>query len=80
MKPNKNAASTFEDVKINVKIKLSALWIAVMFLYVYADFKALLQPGLIELIIAGELLISIKITQELLFGAAINQNQFGGLL
>ena len=51
MKPNKNAASTFEDVKINVKIKLSALWIAVMFLYVYADFKALLQPGLIELII-----------------------------
>ncbi len=67
-KPNKlggiEMTNSLEDVKINVKIKLSALWIAVMFLYVYADFKALLQPGLIELIIAGELLISIKITQE----------------
>ena len=28
-----------EDVKINLKIKLSALWVAVMFLIVYSEFK-----------------------------------------
>jgi len=30
----KKTARILEDVKINVKIKLSALWVAVMFLYI----------------------------------------------
>ncbi len=32
---NIKTARILEDVKINVKIKLSALWVAVMFLYIY---------------------------------------------
>ena len=44
MNTNKRATE-MEDVKINVKLKLSALWAAVMFLYVYADIKAFLGRG-----------------------------------
>jgi len=46
MNTNKRATE-MEDVKINVKFKLSALWAAVMFLYVYADIKALFRPGIL---------------------------------
>ena len=63
--------NTMEDVKINVKLKISALWVAVMFIYVYADLKALFIPGFLELIIGGEVFGGIKITQELWLGAAI---------
>ncbi len=38
-------AGAFEDGKINVKLKLSALWAAIMFLYVYADVLSLFRPG-----------------------------------
>jgi hypothetical protein len=44
-----------EDVKINVKFKLSALWVTLMFFYLYADVLAFYQPGSIEKIIAGEI-------------------------
>jgi hypothetical protein len=58
-----------EDVKINVKIKLSALWVAVTFLYVYADIRAFFEPGVIEQIIAGEFAsVGITATQALLLG------------
>ena len=60
-----------EDVKVNVKWKISALWVALMFLYIYADFLGLMEPGFIELVRAGEVLGGIKITQELWFFAAI---------
>ena len=44
-----------EDMKINVKFKLSALWVTLMFFYLYADVLAFYQPGNIEKIIAGEI-------------------------
>jgi len=45
---NTNKKTTeLEDVKINVKIKLSALWVAVMFLYVYADVRGFYETGFI---------------------------------
>jgi hypothetical protein len=43
--PVNRTARTFEDVKINVRLKLSALWVAVTFLYVYADIRAFLSRG-----------------------------------
>jgi hypothetical protein len=42
-----------EDVKVNVKTKLSALWIAAMFCYLYADVLAFFAPGTLEELIAG---------------------------
>jgi hypothetical protein len=44
-----------EDVKINVKIKLSALWIAAMFCYLYADVLAYMAPGHLAEILTGEI-------------------------
>jgi len=42
-----------EDVKISVKIKLSALWAAMMLLYIYADIFSLFRPGQIEKMTKG---------------------------
>ena len=44
-----------EDVKVNVKIKLSALWIAMMLLYIYADILSLFRPGQVEEMIDGRM-------------------------
>jgi len=43
-----------EDVKINVKIKLSALWATAVFCYAYADIFGFYKPGHIDEIRAGE--------------------------
>jgi hypothetical protein len=47
-------ASVLEDVKVPVKLKLSALWAALMFLYSYGDIFAYFRPGFIEDVMAGE--------------------------
>jgi hypothetical protein len=43
----------FEDSKINIKIKLAALWTSLMFCYVYGDFFSLFVPGRIQHLIDG---------------------------
>jgi len=60
-----------EDVKINVKIKLSALWVTVMLCYLYGDVFGFFEPGIIEEIIAGAPR-GIQITQVSLLGMAIS--------
>ena len=70
MNTTKKTGRILEDVKINVKIKLAALWVALMFLYIYADISVQLQPGIIEQIIAGEI-EGIQITSTLLCLTAI---------
>ncbi len=46
-------AKELEDAKINVKIKLSALWVATMLLYIYADILSLFKPGQMEKMLEG---------------------------
>jgi hypothetical protein len=70
MNTNKKTARILEDVKINVKMKLSALWVSVMFLYVYADVRGFYETGVIEGLIAGELGI-FQINQVFLLVSAI---------
>jgi len=48
-------ATILEDVKINVKTKLAAIWAAVMLSYVYNDIFDLYKPGEMEHIIAGNM-------------------------
>lgn len=43
------------DPRINVRIKLSALWASVMFCYVYGDYFGLYVPGKIAEMSAGNL-------------------------
>ena len=50
-----NKTTEMEDMKINVKIKLSALWVAMMLLYIYADILSLFRPGQIEEMLEGRM-------------------------
>jgi hypothetical protein len=42
-----------EDAKISVKLKIAALWTAVMFLFAYGDIFGYFRPGFIAEIMAG---------------------------
>lgn len=42
-----------QDFKINVKLKLSALWISVTFCYIYGDYFELYVPKKVESLING---------------------------
>ncbi len=70
MNSGKNTARILEDVKVNVKWKISALWAASMFLYIYVDYFYLYVPGTLEEIIAGKM-GPFPTTQVLLLGVLI---------
>jgi hypothetical protein len=70
MNTNTNIASKLGDTKVNVKIKLSALWVTLMLLYIYADILGFYTPGNIEKVASGEI-GGIQITEIFLFGMAI---------
>ena len=57
-------------MKINVKIKLSALWVTLMLFYIYADIVGFYSPGNIEKVMSGEI-GGIQITEGFLFVMAI---------
>lgn len=52
--PNSN---TLQDFTINVKFKLSALWISVMFCYIYGDYFNLYPPNHVEHFLRGETML-----------------------
>ena len=59
-----------EDIKVNVKLKLAALWTGFMFLYIYVDYFHLYMPNSIGDILAGKMFV-FDITQvALLTGLA----------
>ena len=70
MNSEKKTATILEDVKINIKIKLSGLWVTVMFLFAYVDIMGKYQPGHIEDIMAGEV-GGFQITQVWILGVVI---------
>ena len=70
MSTDKETATTLEDTKVNVKSKLSALWVAVMFLFIYVDYFSLYEPGVIEDIMAG-VVWKFDITQTWAFSAMV---------
>ncbi len=64
MNSSKKTTRILEDVKVNVKWKISALWVADMFLFIYVDYFGLFIPGVMEKIIEGEVAhTGIQITQ-----------------
>jgi len=44
-----------EGMKIPVKMKLSALWMSMMLLYIYADILSLFRPGQVEEMMKGQM-------------------------
>jgi hypothetical protein len=57
MNSKKVPQKALEDIKLNVKLKLAALWASFMFLYIYVDYFALYMPGKIEGILAGKVFV-----------------------
>lgn len=45
--------NNLQDFRINIKIKLAALWTSVTFLYIYGDYFELYVPGKLSGIISG---------------------------
>jgi hypothetical protein len=50
----KKTARVLENVRIDGKIKLSALWVTLMLLYIYADILGFYTPGTIEQVMSGD--------------------------
>jgi len=70
MEKQRMNSNKLEDLKVNVKIKLSALWITLMFCYSYADVLGFYSPGNLAEILTGEI-AGVPLTQEMLLAMAI---------
>ena len=64
------SSKTFEDVKVGVRCKIAALWIAMLFLFAYGDIFGFFRPGQIQEVIAGEL-SGMAITQVFLLAISL---------
>jgi hypothetical protein len=66
----KKTTAVLDDVKIHVKMKISALWVSVMLCYIYGDYFGLYKPGKLEEMLEGRLAVG-PATQGVLLGTAI---------
>src|SRR5437773_7333556 len=67
----KNPGPGLDDVKIHVKLKLSALWASVMFCYIYGDYFGLYQPGALRGMLEGRMGPLGPTTQGVLLGTSL---------
>ena len=70
MNPIEQAVTGLDDIKIHVKLKLSALWSSVMFCYIYADYFGLYVPGSMQQLLAGKMGPLGPVTQMVLLGTS----------
>ncbi len=57
MHTQKTPQNELKEIKVDLKLKLAALWASFMFLYIYVDYFHLYMPGSIEEILAGNVFI-----------------------
>jgi hypothetical protein len=70
METQRRKARILQDVTVNVKIKLAALWMTLLLIYIYVDIFGFYQPGVIEDILAGKVW-EFEISQAWALGALI---------
>lgn len=68
MNSNKSSTRDFEDIKINIKIRLSALWTSVTLCYLYGDYFELYVPQKTQGLVNG---VNMLDSPMKLFSAAI---------
>lgn len=61
----------FDEQKVNVRLKLAALWTSFTFLYIYVDYFSLYMPGKLNDILSG-VVFTFDITQAFLMGALVS--------
>ena len=64
-------APQLRDAKIDIKFKLSALWVSVTLCYLYCDYFYLYQPGKLESMLAGQMGPLGQTTQGVLLGVSV---------
>jgi hypothetical protein len=62
--------TSFEEARVNVRLKISALWIATLFLFAYGDIFGFFQANRLEEVMRGEI-SGITITQGFLFAVSV---------
>ncbi len=67
----KKAGTVLDDIKIDVKMKISALWVSVMFCYIYGDYFGLYQPGKLQGMLEGKMVPLGPTTQGILLGTSL---------
>lgn len=67
----KQTAAVLDDVKIHVKLKLSALWASVMLCYIYGDYFGLYQAGKLQGMLEGRMPPLGPATQGVLLGTSV---------
>ncbi|HEV2765711.1 MAG TPA: DUF6326 family protein [Pyrinomonadaceae bacterium] len=72
MDSTKNGRPPLDDIKVNVKLKLSALWASVMFCYVYGDYFWLYAPGKLQDILKGNMAPLGPVTQGVLLFTSVS--------
>ncbi len=65
-----SSSRILEDVRIGVRLKISALWVAMLLLFAYGDIFGFFAPGQIEEVMGGEV-SGMEITQVFLFAASV---------
>ena len=70
MSTSKTGKTALEDAKVNVKVKLSALWASVMFCYVYGDYFGLYGNGKLAEMMEGKIGPLGEATQSVLVGVS----------
>ena len=68
--PNGQIHGPLEEGRVPVRLRLSALWTSVMFLYVYVDILAFFKPGTIDDILVGRVW-EFEISQPWALGALV---------
>ncbi|HEY0380309.1 MAG TPA: DUF6326 family protein [Pyrinomonadaceae bacterium] len=68
----KKAGTALDDIKVHVKIKISALWASVMFCYIYGDYFWLYAPGKLRGMLEGKMVPLGPATQGVLFGTSVS--------
>ena len=71
MNSEKKAATVLDDIKIHVKVKISALWVSLMLCYIYGDYFGLYEPGTLQSMLDGKMGPLGPTTQGVLLGTSV---------
>ena len=71
MNSRQESGAVWDDVKIHVKMKISALWVSVMLCYIYGDYFGLYKPGPLQGMLEGKMMPLGPTTQGVLAGTSV---------
>ena len=71
MNSSEKTGTGLDDIKIHVKLKMSALWASVMFCYIYADYFGLYVPGALQSTLSGKMGPLGPVTQMVLLRTSV---------